>query len=679
MAAPPGLRRAARTLGAGAIASVLAVLATSLPAAAVDQPWIKPGTPFRYELADPTVAMLGPIMYSYATNHGGADMPLLWSGDAVTWTARTQYEGSAAYQDGDSGGYFNDAMPTVPWGIDNDGCDASTPSCDPKELWAPSLAFVGSHWVAFHAVKVAPNNSYTPYGRFAIYASQASSPIGPFTAISSQPIVNPSPSTDPGGALDPDVFIDEATGTPYLIWKTEGKTNSGTYPTFWVRQLNSQGTAFASGSTARKLLTVSQGWEGAVVENPSMTKVAGRWILLYSGNEYRSSNYATGAAICSGPTGPCTKQSANPILRSATGAYGPGGADGIVDGRGRFIATYAAWGGVSGTTGTDRRRPHTMELSTDATGPVRVIRRDIDPGAGSDFTWSFSPGGGYTSTPQSVAKAYQPAAGDFTGDGKADIAWYGAWDRPDTMSIGTATKGAFTSRSLDQRGTFVPLPGDYDGDGKTDIYWYQPGPDPLVADAAHSGTNYEPNARNDELWRSTGTGWTKTELSMPWAAVPIVGDFDGDGDDDIIWSQPGSAPDVMWRFSGGVPSATSLVINGNYRPVVGDFDDDGVSDILWYAPGTAPDYFWWFDHAGNHTSQATSATGEQYRPFAGNLDGVGGDDIFWYAPGPGNDYRWTGIARSGAHTGTATTVNGVYQPIVGDYDGNGVDDIFWYS
>ena len=72
--------RCPRPLASAVLAAVLttmAVVAGSLPATAIDQPWLKPGTPFRYERADPTVAMLGPIMYSYATNHGGSDFPLV--------------------------------------------------------------------------------------------------------------------------------------------------------------------------------------------------------------------------------------------------------------------------------------------------------------------------------------------------------------------------------------------------------------------------------------------------------------------------------------------------------------------------------------------------------------------------------------------------------------------------
>ena len=645
----------------------VALLATQapLPVAAADMGgWFKPGVPFTQTHPDPSVTSLGPMLFSYATNHGGPKLPVEWSADATTWTARTQYEGSGAYQGGDTHGWYSDALPTAPWG-----------SGTPKELWAPSVAFVGTHWVAYHAVRIAPDGQYSAYGRFAIYVSTASNPLGPFTAVSSSPIVTTSVASDPAGALDPDVYVDEVTQKPYLLWKTEGNL-SGNYPAIWSRQLNSSGTGFASGSSARKLISVSQGWEGNVVENPSLTKVGGRYVLLYSGNEFKSSSYATGWASCSSPLGPCSKSASNPILRSTAGAWGPGGADGIVDARGRFLAVYHA--NTSSSYDAGQRRQHVAELTS--SGSVKVIRRDVAGGAGPDSLWSYSRGGGVRSTSVSVGGTYQPATGDFNGDGHDDVYWYAPWSGQDVTWMGSATVGRFTTRSTDQAGTLIPIPGDFNADGKGDLYWYQPGADPKAADPNSTGSDFERLARNDELWLSTGSGWNQRDLSMPWAALPIAGDFDGNGATDILWSQPGAAADRIWFFDrSGTPTSRTVTVNGDYRPVVGDFDGNGIDDIFWYGAGSRPDSIWWFDSNGRYASQSKTVTGDQYRPFAGDFDGDGHDDLFWYAPGPGKDYRWTKLTRGGSYSSAPTTSDGTYQPVVGDYDGNGVDDIIWYS
>ena len=238
--------------------------------------------------------------------------------------------------------------------------------------------------------------------------------------------------------------------------------------------------------------------------------------------------------------------------------------------------------------------------------------------------------------------------GDFDGDRRSDILWYGSWNANDVMWAGTSVPGSFTNRSMSQAGSFLPVTGDFNGDGRSDIFWYQPGGDPLVADACCSGSNYEPNARHDQLWlAAAGGGWSKRDLSMPGTAIPLAGDFDGDGTTDIIWFQPGVGADSMWRFRNGVPTKVAVSITGDYRPVVGDFDGDGIDDLFWYGPGAKSDYIWWFDSAGRHSSVADQVTKENYRPLAGNFDGDPADELFWYTPGTGADYIWKSLDRAG--------------------------------
>ena len=105
-----------------------------------------------------------------------------------------------------------------------------------------------------------------------------------------------------------------------------------------------------------------------------------------------------------------------------------------------------------------------------------------------------------------VNGTYAPAVGDFDGDGFADVYWYGAWGRSDGGWAGTAQPGVFDKTAMassEQAGTFLPVAGDFDGDGDDDIYWYQPGGDPLVAETC---CNHEPLARRDSLWSADGDG-----------------------------------------------------------------------------------------------------------------------------------------------------------------------------
>lgn len=670
-----------RRVVAALVALGVVVSLTATPSNGSDtNEWFKAGVPHSYTFADPSLAAFGPMTWAYATNTGGTDLPAMWSADNTRYTARTEGLGADALVD-DPGGYGNDAFPNVPWGINNDNCNAALPGCDPKEMWAPSVGFVGSHWVSYHAVRVQPVSSGLPFGRFCIYVATSSSPLGPFRSASSSPIVCPSASTDPAGAVDPDVFVDEETGKAYLTWMNQGNM-FGRLQRIYSRQLNSTGTGFASGSTSRQLLINNAGsWEGTTIENPSMTYVNGAYVLLYSGNKWDSTNYATGYAVCSGPNGPCTRPSAYPLMATGSGMWGPGGADGMVDQRGRFIAMYHAWNraNLSGA----RRVPHTAELKVTGTGldaRVSVTRHDIDGGAGADSLWSYRAGLSVVKTPKSITGTYIPAAGDFNGDSFEDIYWYGTWDRADARWNGTATTGTFTSATGAQAGSLLPVPGDFNGDGRDDLYWYQPGGDPKVATQSLSGGNYEPNARRDQFWTAQPNGsFAVTNFAFDAAAIPLPGDFDGDGDTDIIWFAPGSAPDTLWRFTNGVPVASSLNIVGNYRPVVGDFDGNGTDDLFWYGPGAKADYIWWYSPGGAYTSVPTTVTKKDYRPFSADVDADGADELFWYTPGGGPDYIWPRTNRNGTHSSANVSVSAVATPVVGDYDHNGFDDILWYS
>jgi hypothetical protein len=141
------------------------------------------------------------------------------------------------------------------------------------------------------------------------------------------------------------------------------------------RRLKGTGVGFKRRSEPRVLATRDQGWEGSVVENPSMIRYADRYYLFYSGNAWASGDYATGYAVCEGPQGPCTKPMDEPLLASAGRIAGPGGADAFVDLDGRLRLAYAAWreGEVGPAVGTRRLRVAT--LSAAGSGRLTVVDR----------------------------------------------------------------------------------------------------------------------------------------------------------------------------------------------------------------------------------------------------------------------------------------------------------------
>lgn len=159
-----------------------------------------------------------------------------------------------------------------------------------------------------------------------------------------------------------------------------------------------------------------------------------------------------------------------------------------------------------------------------------------------------------------------------------------------------------------------------------------------------------------------------------------VGDFDGDGTDDLLLHRPGPAADqVAWGDGDGTFTVAPLAprgIVGRYRPVAGDFDGDGADDLLLHGPGTAPDAVWWgVPGRRSFTPEARTIAG-RYRPVAGDLDGDGADDVFLHGPGAETDrVLWGRVGVRRFQPGLAPTARGTYQPVAGDLDGDGADDL----
>lgn len=214
---------------------------------------------------------------------------------------------------------------------------------------------------------------------------------------------------------------------------------------------------------------------------------------------------------------------------------------------------------------------------------------------------------------------------------------------------------------LEPAGVSTALAGDFDGDGQDDLLTYNPG------------------TAADELWFGQGDrSMRKVAVSVNGQYRPVAGDFDGDGRTQILWYAPGTGADFLWEWDGSGWTSTSKTVNGTYRALVGDFDGDGRDDLLWYAAGGAADFYWYGNGNGSFTTVATEINGT-YAPLIGDLDGNGGDDLFWYAKGTAKDFVWYSTLLRGGYSSRTTTVNGTYTAFTGDFDGRGTDDIFWYA
>ncbi len=259
-----------------------------------------PGLVYPFDFPDPFVLTVGSEYFGFATNSAAGNIQIIQSADLTHWTT------------------VGDALPHEPaW-------------AQPGATWAPSVLQRGSTFVLYYSA------IYAPTGEQCISDAVATRPQGPYVDSSSAPLIC---QVALGGSMDPSPFVDAA-GTPYLIWKSQGAGNQP--PTLWSQQLSPDGTTLVAGE-ATPLLTPSQGWQGGVVEGPSLVTTGGQYLLFYSADNWQTARYAIGVARCSGPLGPCAETSDRPLLASQPTFSGPGGPSVFTDVHGQLQMAFHAW------------------------------------------------------------------------------------------------------------------------------------------------------------------------------------------------------------------------------------------------------------------------------------------------------------------------------------------------
>jgi hypothetical protein len=298
----------------------------------VGAPYFAPGAVYTKNFPDPDVVWdsVTQRYYAFATTTGGVYVPVMWSTDLVTWTARTNHTIP------DPNGEFHDALP-------DPSPDGSTwTSGDPRfpdEVWAPTVTKLSgkgaSAWVMFYALRV------NAAGTHCIDFATSQSPDGPYT--SPQQFFC---SATPLGVIDPYVFNDSATGKNWLMWQDQGEVGKS-WSSLWMREISltgSQSVGWAAGSFPAYLMDAGADWEHGVAENPSMVRSSdGTPTLFYSGGLWNSVGYSMGMATCGALqfswTPICTRVGSGLVMNSRVGMTGIGGSSVF---RGAGGAVYVA-------------------------------------------------------------------------------------------------------------------------------------------------------------------------------------------------------------------------------------------------------------------------------------------------------------------------------------------------
>jgi M6 family metalloprotease-like protein len=254
-------------------------------------------------------------------------------------------------------------------------------------------------------------------------------------------------------------------------------------------------------------------------------------------------------------------------------------------------------------------------------------------------------------------------AGDFNGDGRADILWRHTlgtvyeWMLDGLNSTATGSPGSAGADWV------VVGIGDFNGDGKSDILWRHT-----------SGIVY--------VWlldgtRVVGTG-SPGNAGPDWAIVG-VGDFNGDGKADILWRHA-SGNLYVWYLDGtSVIGTGSPGQAGNDWAVVGigDFNGDGRADILWrHTSGSL--YEWLLNGTAVVGTGSPGGAGNDWAVVGvGDFNADGRADILWRHTS-GSLYEWllngTTVIAAGSPGGAG---NDWAVVVVGDFNGDGKADILW--
>ena len=275
--------------------------------------------------------------------------------------------------------------------------------------------------------------------------------------------------------------------------------------------------------------------------------------------------------------------------------------------------------------------------------------------------------------------------GDFNGDGKVEVLWHNRNGIVEIDSLGASGSTAVGIPGYLDGNWSVAAVGDFNGDGKSDILW------------KNIGNFYV-------LWKMNGATITSQQtLGTVPANWQIVGaaDFNGDGKADLLWhdvTTPGFTGtgaveiDTIDSSAGFTRLAALGTLAQSWTGAfLGDFDGDGKNDILWrQTPGVgSTTYFYWRMNGTTEISrQARGVSNDWVLEDTGDYNGDGRTEVLWHNTSTGA-VEVDSLGASGfAALGTlgyldSSWSSGRSSNLVGqarrDIDGDGKSDLFWHN
>lgn len=139
---------------------------------------------------------------------------------------------------------------------------------------------------------------------------------------------------------------------------------------------------------------------------------------------------------------------------------------------------------------------------------------------------------------------------------------------------------------------------------------------------------YRPDDRTFYL-RNTPNGPVSVSVTTGnWGDLPIVGDWNGDGSDDIGLYRPSTREFFLYYEFDDPPTISVTIGDSGDIPVAGDWDGDGVCGVGVYRPSTRT--FWLYNNPQGQPDQQITFGNPGDIPICGRWGGSSGDGIGVY-------------------------------------------------
>lgn len=267
-------------------------------------------------------------------------------------------------------------------------------------------------------------------------------------------------------------------------------------------------------------------------------------------------------------------------------------------------------------------------------------------------------------------------SGDFDGNGSDDVLWYESSLSKATAFLSTGAHLNNYSESFCLNGFNKPnhaLVGDFNGDGFDDILWY------------------EESTFQARVFLSNGIKFVQDyAFSLNGFGCPdisLVGDFNGDGLSDILWYESSISKTAIFLSTGmSFSYDDNLSLEGFAPPdaaLVGDFNGDGLSDLLWYEGQRSKATAFVSDGTRFNYDDNFCLNGFGYPDISAlsDFDGDGISDLLWYNKSEAKLNCFLSD-KTQFNYSDSLSLSGMGMPdysIFGDFDGNGKTDMMWYE